>query len=167
MNIAFQIGAALLWSAASQTPSASTGWALDPAGQITFSDSGKPVYRLDCTGPELVVTQFGVTRLVDLRQNRPVADDEGSSLPAGASVMALATDRTEPEMVPASAVRSAGPGWDMTIRLPKTDPAFLSLPRAGMVSMFTTGFTRAVELSKSDRRLMADFVGLCRGKIPG
>jgi hypothetical protein len=167
MIITVQMGAALLASAALAAPSEPDGWALGPAAQITFREAGKPVYKLDCTGRELLVTQFGVTRLVDVQRNQPVGDTEASSLPEGASFMALATDKTEPEMVPASAVRSVGSGWDMTIRLAKNDPAFLSLPRAGMVSLFTTGFTRAVELSKPDRKLMATFVGQCRGKIPG
>jgi hypothetical protein len=166
MNIG-QLAASLFWSAALAAPSSPGGWALDPAGQITLSEAGKPIYRLDCTGPELVVTQFAVTKLLDVQRNQPVGDTEGSTLPAGASVMALATDKSEPNMVKASAVRSAGRGWDMTIRLAKDDPAFLSLPRAGMVSLFTTGFTRAVELGKADRKLFATFVSQCLGKIPG
>jgi hypothetical protein len=167
MDIPDQIATALFSSAALAAPASPGGWALDPAGQITLSDAGKPIYRLDCTGPELVVTQFGVTKLLDVQRNQPVGDTDGSTLPAGASVMALATDKSEPKMVTASATRSAGSGWDMAIRLPKDDPAFLSLPRAGMVSLFTTGFTRAVQLGKADRKLLATFVSQCRGKIPG
>jgi hypothetical protein len=161
MNISGQIIVALL-SSTTAVPALPGGWSLDP-GQITFSEAGAPVYKLNCTGSELVVTQFGVTQLVDLQLNRPVGDAEGSSLPAGASVMALATDKTEPDMVPAAAVRNASGGWDMTIRLPTNDPAFLSLPRAAFISLFTTGFTRAVELSKADRKLLGTFVGQCRG----
>jgi hypothetical protein len=70
-------------------------------------------------------------------------------------------------MVPASAVWNPGKGWDMAIRLAKDDPAFRSLPRAGMVSLFTTGFTRAVQLTKADREILGDFVRRWRGKIPG
>ncbi|HEU0098841.1 MAG TPA: hypothetical protein VFQ67_08705 [Allosphingosinicella sp.] len=164
MNIPIQMAVALLASSAVAPSSSTGGWELDPAGKMTWGTPGKPSYRLDCTGPELVVTQFGVTKLVDVQRNQPVGDSEGTTLPEGASVMALATDKTEPDMVPASAVRSAGPGWDMTIRLAKDDPAFLSLPRAGMMSLFTTGFTIAVQLGKADRKLLAAFVSQCRGK---
>jgi hypothetical protein len=157
MSIAFEMMMALLASAASG------GWELGPDAQITFGGAAKPVYKLDCTGPKLVVTQFGVTQLVDLQRNRPVGDSEGMALPEGAALMALATDKIEPNLVAASAVRNAGPGWDMTIRLPKNDPALLSLPKAKYVSLFTTGFTQAVELTRDDRKLLATFVSRCRG----
>jgi hypothetical protein len=160
MNGLSQIVVTLFGSALAVSPPAA-GWEVAATGQISFREAGEAVYKLDCSGPDLVVTQFGVTQLVDMQTNRQVADDSGSALPAGASVMALATDKSEPNMVAASAVRNAGRGWDMTIRLAKRDPAFLTLPRAGMVSLFTTGFTRAVTLDKSDRKLFAAFVTQC------
>jgi hypothetical protein len=157
MNVVVQMMVALLASAASG------GWQLGSDGRITFGEAAQPLYKLDCTGPELVVTQFGVTQLLDLQRNQPVGDADGTALPDGAALMALATDKVEPNMVPASAVRSAGKGWDMTIRLPKTDPALLSLPKAKYVSLFTTGFTQAIGLTKDDRKLLATFVSRCRG----
>jgi hypothetical protein len=163
-----RLGLALLClTSATAVAAQSGGWELGPAARIAFSEAGRPIYVLDCTGSELVVTQFGVTQLVDLQKNRPVGDTEGTALPAGAALMALATDRSEPNLVPASAVRNSGPGWDMTIRLPKNDPALSTLPKAKYVSLFTTGFTRAVTLGKADRALLANFVGQCRGKISG
>lgn len=165
MMIRIFMVATLVSSSAVAAIPALEGWKVGPDSRIIFTDGGKTVYSLDCSGPGLVVTQFGVTRLVDLQRNRPVGDTEIGALPEGAAVMALATDEAEPDMVPASAVRSAGPGWDMTIRLPTNDPAFLSLPRAAFVSLFTTGFTRAVELSKSDRKMFAAFVSRCRAKF--
>jgi hypothetical protein len=163
MNVPVQLALALFSTAAAAPAAPAGGWQLGPGVQISYSEAGAPVYKLDCTGPELVVTQFGVTRLLDLEKNQPVGDTEGSTMPPGASVMALATDKTEPDMVAASAVRNAGAGWDMTIRLPKNDPAFLSLPRAGYVSLFTTGFTLAVTLGKDDRKLLSTFVRQCGG----
>lgn len=157
MNSAAQMMMALLASAASG------GWELGPDAQITFGEAAGPVYKLDCTGPDLVVTQFGVTQLVDLQKNQPVGDSEGTALPEGAALMALATDKVDPNLVTASAARSAGTGWDMTIRLPKNDPALLSLPKADYVSLFTTGFTQAVRLTRDDRKLLATFVSRCRG----
>jgi len=165
MNIAGQIIVALLSSSEAAAVPAPAGWSPGPSGQISFSEGGAPVYLLECKATEVVVTQFGVTQLVDLQSNRPVADTEGTVLPPGAALMALATDKTdEPNMVPAAAVRNPGKGWDMTIGLPKSDPGLLSLPRAKYVSLFTTGFTRASELGKADRKLFADFLGKCRGK---
>ncbi|MET1113150.1 MAG: hypothetical protein ABWX67_16655 [Allosphingosinicella sp.] len=157
MLIAAQMIAALLASAASG------GWHLGADAQISFGEAAKPAYKLDCTGPELAVTQVGVTRLLDLQLNKPVSDTEGSTLPEGAALMALATDKVEPNMVRAAAVRNPGNGWDMTIRLSKDDPALLSLPKAKYVSLFTTGFTQAVELTRDDRKLLASFVSRCRG----
>jgi hypothetical protein len=158
--------AALLAPAAAAAPP--DGWTLGPAAQITYGEAGKLLYRLDCTGPDLVVTQFGVTELLDLEANKPVADTEGTALPRGAALMSLATDRTdEPKLVPAVAVRNPVKGWDMTIRLAKGDPVLRSLPRAKYISLFTTGFTRMSEPSRADRERLATFVGQCRGQNPG
>jgi hypothetical protein len=164
MTIPFQLILALLSSAADAPPAPADGWQAEPGPQLVFREAGAPVYRLDCSGSGVEVTNYGVTQLLDVRTNRPVGDGEGSTLPAGAAVMALATDKTEePEMVPASSARNAASGWDMTIRLSKKDPVLKSLPRAGFVSLFTTGFTRAVQLEKEDKALVADFVKECRG----
>ncbi|HEY5720896.1 MAG TPA: hypothetical protein VIT45_01105 [Allosphingosinicella sp.] len=159
MNMLIQLLMALA-SAATPEPAVSA-WQLESATQLLYGGREAPLYRLDCAGPELVVTQYGVTQLLDIQQNKPVGDSEGTALPAGAAFMALATDKTEPNLIPASAVRNARTGWDMTIRLPKNDPAFLSMPRAKFVSVFTTGYTTAVTLGKEDRKLLATFVGQC------
>jgi hypothetical protein len=165
MNFPIQMILILLSSAAAATPTQPDGWRAEPDARLSFFESGSPVYTLDCAGPELVVTQFGVTELLDLQTDSHVSDSEGSSLPAGAAVMALATDKTEePNMVAATAVRNARKGWDMTIRLAKKDPALLSLPRATFISLFTTGFTRAVQLGREDRELVSAFVRQCRGR---
>ena len=164
MTIPRQLILALSLSAALAPAARAEGWEIGAALELTYKVDGSPAYKLDCTGAELVVTQFGVTQLLDIQRNQPVGDSEGTTLPTGASFMALATDKGEqPNMVPASAVRNAATGWDMTIRLPKDDPAFLSLPRAAYVSLFTTGFTRAVTLGKEDRKLLSSFVKQCRG----
>ncbi len=162
MNIAPQLVLALLASASPGPAAPADGW--QPAERVlTLSEAGAPVYKLDCTGPEIVVTQFGVTSLLDIKKNKPVPDNEGSSPPEGASLMALSTDRIdEPVMIPATAVRNARTGWDMTIRLKKNDPAVRSLPRAKLVSLLTTGVTRAVEVSKDDQTLFGTFVSQCR-----
>jgi hypothetical protein len=160
MNGVAHLAMALVSAAA--TPLAG-GWHAGPGAQISFGDAERTVYKLDCSGPELVVTQYGVTQLLDLQENKPVGDSDGSTLPAGAAVMALATDKVEPNMIRATAVRNAERGWDMTIRLPKDDPTLRSLPRAEYFSLFTTGFTLAVPLGKADRKLLSAFVEQCRG----
>jgi hypothetical protein len=161
MNIPVQLILALLSSA---TDAPAEGWQIESGPQLVFREAGAPVYKLDCSGSGVEITNFGVTQLLDVQKNKPVGDSEGSALPAGAAVMALATDKTEePAMVPASSARNAAGGWDMTISLRKNDPAFRSLPRADFISLFTTGFTRAVHLSKEEKKLVADFVKQCRG----
>ena len=160
MNMLLQLAAAL--SSASASGTVPAAWHSDAPTQLVYSEAGAPIYKLDCSGTEIVVTQFGVTQLLDIQQNKPVADSEGTELPPGAAFMALATDKTEPNLIPASAVRNAATGWDMTIRIPKDDPAFLSMPRAKYVSVFTTGYTRAVGFGKEDRKLVSTFVSRCR-----
>jgi hypothetical protein len=162
MNMMVQIALALLSTAASDADVPAGGW--QSAGRVlTYSEAGAPVYVLDCTGTELAVTQYGVTQLLDVKQNKPVSDREGTSLPEGAAFMALATDKVEePRMIAAAAVRNARAGWDMTIRLRKNDPTFRSLPRAKMISLFTTGFTRMVMPSKEEKAMLAAFVNECR-----
>jgi len=162
MNIPFQLVLALLASGATGSDSAAGGW--QSAGRVlTYSEAGAPIYVLDCSGTELAVTQYGVTQLLDIKQNKPVADREGTTLPEGAAFMALATDKIEePQMIAATAVRNASTGWDMTIRLRKNDANFRSLPKAKMISLFTTGFTRLVQLGKADKQMLAAFVSECR-----
>jgi hypothetical protein len=161
MNIPIQLVLALLAQGAPAADTPVEGWKLGER-TLTLNEAGSPVYKFDCTGAEVAVTQYGVTSLLDIKKNKPVADSEGT-LPEGASLMALSTDKLdEPAMVPASAVRNARSGWDMTIRLRKNDLAFRSMTRAGLVSLLTTGVTRAVEVSKEDRALLGNFVSQCR-----
>jgi hypothetical protein len=151
---------ALLTSEAPAPDSPDGDWQL--GGRVLIlRQAGAPLYKLDCTGSELVVTQFGVTQLLDIRRNKPVPDAGGTELPEGASYMALATDTSEPNLIASQAVRNPIKGWDMTIRLPKNDPAFLSLPRAKFISLFTTGYTQAVMLGKDGRKRFETFVSQC------
>jgi hypothetical protein len=168
MMRAFAGAAAIVAAAALAAPAAAEGWRVKPAGAdgpltLDYGEGAATYYRLQCLPAELVVTQFGVTKLLDLQTNKPVADTPGATMTAGAAVMALATDKVQPNLVPAAAVANPAGGWDMTIRIRKDDAAFLSLPRAGMVSLFTTGYTRAVMVGKDDRKLLGDFVRQCRG----
>jgi hypothetical protein len=162
MNIPFQLMLALLSTSAPAADAPAGGWQV--AGRVlTYSEAGAPIYVLDCTASDLAVTQYGVTQLLDVKQNKPVADRQGTTLPEGAAFMALATEKVEePQMIAATAVRNANTGWDMTIRLRKNDPTFRSLPRAKMISLFTTGFTRMVTPSKEEKAMLAAFVSECR-----
>jgi hypothetical protein len=162
MNIPILLASALLAQAAPAAEAPADGWRV-VEHSLTYSEAGAPIYTLDCAGSEVVVTQYGVTSLLDIKKNKPVPDAEGSAPPEGASFMALSTDRIdEPAMIPATAVRNARTGWDMTIRLKKNDLAFKSLPRAKLVSLLTTGVTRAVDVSKDDQTLFGTFVSQCR-----
>jgi hypothetical protein len=154
-------------AAALAGPAQGDGWRLSPAVadrplELSLEQGGKTVYRLSCGASDVAVSEYGATKLLDVQTGKPVGDAAGSTMTPGASVMALATDKAEPRMVPASAAPNPAGGWDMTIRVAKNDPAFLSLGRAGMVSLFTTGQTQAVMLGTADRKLLADFVKQCR-----
>jgi hypothetical protein len=161
--------AAILAFAAAALVAAATpgGWTLTPPTaasplELTYSEGAKVVYRLTCGASDVAISQYGVTELLDVQTNTKIGDGPGASMTPGASLMALATDKGDPEFVGAVSTANPAGGWDMTVRVRKNDPTLLSLPKARMVSLFTTGFTRAVGLGKADRKLFADFIAQCR-----
>lgn len=145
-------------------PASAEGWRLaeQPGLELTFSEGASALYRFECGPSDVAVTHVGATELLDLATGTHVGDEPGSNMAPGAAVMALFTGRGDPSLQPAAAAPNPAKGWNLTIRLAKTDPAFLGLARAKMVSLFTTGFTRAVELGKADRKRLAEFVERCR-----
>jgi hypothetical protein len=163
MRARHYLGAAFLACVA--VPANASQWRVLPAAgtvDLTYEVQGAVAYRFSCGASGVRITQYGVTQLMDVATNQPVPDRDAAEMPSGASFMALATDKAKPNMVPAESVPNAGGGWDMAITIAKNDPSFLSLPRAGMMSVFSTGFTRAVMLGKEDRKLLAGFVKSCR-----
>lgn len=153
-------------AALSSTGVAAAGWTLDPAaaehGAILGIDLGDGVtYRFECAADAMVVTQTGVTRLMDLRTGQSIDDAAAAPLPPKVAMMGLSTGDGTPNFVPASATKSAGPGWDLTIRIAKTDPQLKALGRTDMMSLFTTGNTIAVTMDSADRATWKTFLRDC------
>src|SRR4051812_3587320 len=87
----------------------SAGWQIHAAEggrplSLTYA-AGEPVsYRFDCSSDAVIVTETGVTRLLDLSTGKPVGDDAQAAMPDGAAMMALFRGKGDPQFVPARAV---------------------------------------------------------------
>jgi hypothetical protein len=142
------------------------GWMLEPGSgtselRLVYSAGDTPNYVFACEATAIRVTNFGVTELLDLQTGQKVGDGADAVMTPGASLMALFTGKGQPDFLPAESVHNAATGWDMTIRLPKGDKQLKILEKSDMVSLFTTGYTRAVGLSRDDRALAKDFLKQC------
>lgn len=133
-----------------------------PPYRMSFS-FGQPgvSYRFECQANQMSISEFGVTQLMDVQTGVKISDEPGATITPGASVMGVYTDKVETQLVPATAIANPAKGWDLTIVVPLTDPALRSMSKAGMVSLMTTGWTGAVELSSDDRKVIATFLGQC------
>jgi hypothetical protein len=155
----------LLWSAQAEA----ADWQLQPAetgrnAVLTYA-AGDPVsYRFECTAKEVVATETGVTKLLDLRTGKPVDDGPNAIMPEGAAMMALFGGKGDPQFQPAEAVKNPAGGWDLTIRLAKNDKQLKAVGKSDMMSLFTTGFTMAVPMNDSARGLWNDFVRGCQAR---
>ena len=129
-----------------------------------FAEKGV-AYAFTCAGQTLTATETGVTELMNPQDGRKVGDAPGSSMPAGAAVMTIFTDLTEPAFTAADARPNAKSGWDLTIRLPLKDPAVRALSKAKSMSLMTTGWTGLVELSAEDHAIVSGFLQAC-GSAP-
>jgi len=142
------------------------GWRLHvaEAGRpltLTFA-SGEPVsYRFECAPDAVVVTETGVTKLLDLRTGKPIGDDAQAAMPEGAAMMALFRGKGDPQFVPARAAKNPAGGWDLTIRLAKDDKQLKAIGKSDMMSLFTTGYTMAVPLDAAARATWNDFLARC------
>jgi hypothetical protein len=164
-KIAF-VGAAGLALAAA--PAAAGNWSVQGAGnghgeRVTIGLEEGRAYSFECAPDGLVVTQIGVTDLLDPKTNTKVGDAPGSAMPPGAAVMGLFTGDGDPELLPASAAPNPAKGWDMALRFAKADRRVKALAKAEFVSLFTTGYTAAIPLDGDDRKLFAGFLKRCRG----
>jgi hypothetical protein len=121
-------------------------------------------YRFVCQRNKVAITETGVTQLTDPQTGKPVGDEPGSRMTAGASVMALHTDTVEAKLFPAVATPNSPRGWDLTIELPTNDPAFQSLATAKQMTLMTTGRTGMVLLGPADRDVIAPFVRSCAAR---
>ena len=149
------------------SPAQSTGWQLEPQvsghGPVLTLNAGDPVsYRFECTPNDVIVTETGVTKLISLKTGQPIGDDAQAVMPSGAAMMALFGGKGDPQLIPAEAVKNVANGWDLTIRLPKSDKQIRAVGKAEMMSLFTTGYTMAVVMDGAARAKWNDFMRRCQ-----
>lgn len=143
-----------------------SGWVLRPAADghgaaLTLNEGEAVSYRFECAGDGVTITETGVTKLLDLKTGKAVGDDTGDTMPEGAAVMALFGGKGQPSFVPATAVHNPVKGWDLTIHVPKGDKQLKAMPKAEMISLFTTGYTMAVVMDAEARGQWNAFVQAC------
>jgi hypothetical protein len=141
-------------------------WKLQPAdgnrGVTLTLETGTAVsFRFECTATDVIVTETGVTRLLDLKTRKIVGDDAQAVMPPGAAMMGILADKAGPQFVPAVAVKNPAGGWDLTIRLGKGDKHLKAIGKSEMMSLFTTGYTVGVPMDDAARAQWSDFMKRC------
>ena len=144
-------------------------WQLEPAEGsrgllLTFRSDEAVGYRFECEADDVMVTQTGVTKLLDVTSGSVVGDDAAATMPAGAAMMAVFVGKGDPRFVPAEAIKNPAGGWDLTIRLPKTDKQLKAVAKSDMLSLFTTGYTIAVPMDGAGRGQWSDFLQACNAQ---
>jgi len=135
----------------------------NPPFTLMLPHQNRPFFVFDCSARDHVkVTQTGVTKLLDMKTNKHVGDGPNDVLTPGAAYMAIGVNDVEPNLVPAKGTHNPAGGWDLVIEIPKSEPAFVALGKAKMMTLFTTGHTVGVVLSDADRAVVGDFVSRCR-----
>lgn len=158
-------GLAVLLAISTQAEAAD--WQLQPAdggrGVVLTFDAGEAVsYRFECAANEVIVSETGVTKLLDVKTGKIVGDDANAVMTPGAAVMALFGGKGDPQFVPAEAVKNPAGGWDLTIRLSKNDKQLKAVGKSEMMSLFTTGYTMAVPMDDVSRAQWNDFMQRCK-----
>ncbi|MCY7280461.1 MAG: hypothetical protein LH610_06105 [Sphingomonas bacterium] len=141
-------------------------WQLQPAAGsggavLTFGYGDVVSYRFECAANEVIVTETGVTKLLDVKTGSFIGDDSNAVMPAGAALMALFSGKGDPQFVPASAVKNPAGGWNLTIRLAKNDKQLKAIGKSKMMSLFTTGYTMAVAMDGAARAKWSRFMQDC------
>lgn len=149
------------------TPALAKGWQLTPAAeghglQLSYNAGETPAYLFECAASDVRVVNIGVTDLMDLQTGQKVPDAPGSVMTPGAAMMAIFTGKGQPDFQPAETAPNAVKGWDLTLRLAKTDKQLRALEKADMISLFTTGYTMAVAMDSESHALAKDFLKQCR-----
>jgi hypothetical protein len=119
-------------------------------------------YIFECTPDAVAITYTGVTDLLDFRGKSKVGDAPGSVMPEGAAIMALYTGKGEPQFLPADYKPNPVKGWDLTLRMAKSDKALKGLEKTEMLSLFTTGYTAANTVDAEARAQFKGFLARCR-----
>lgn len=147
-------------------PAEALEWQLHPAGDsrgalLTFHSDKAVEYRFECAPDKIIVTQTGVTKLMNLATGDPVGDGQDAVMPRGAAMMALFAGKGSPKFVPAEALKNPAGGWDLTIALPKTDKQLKTVGKSDMISLLTTGYTMAVPMEADARAKWNAFMEQC------
>lgn len=150
------------------TPSFAGDWKIVGAGNghgetMTLEIDPERTYIFECTPSNVMITYTGATDLLDIRGGGKVGDSPGSVMPEGAAVMALYTGKGDPDFLPAEYKPNPKLGWDLTLRFAKDSKALKGLEKAGMLSLFTTGYTAANEIDANTRAQFSGFLSRCRG----
>lgn len=159
----FLVFAALL---AMPTQLQAAQWELQAGGAsnaivLTYGSGERVSYRFECAPKDVIITETGVTELLDLNSGNKIGDDAGAVMPEGSAMMALFTGKGEPKFVPGSAIKNPTSGWDVTIRLPKNDKQLKAIGKSDMISLFTTGYTMAVAMDANAHAKWNDFMQRC------
>lgn len=141
-------------------------WKLQPAdghrGAVLTLETGTPVsFRFECAATDVIVTETGVTKLLDLKTGKTIGDDAQAVMPPGAAMMGVLAEKAGPQFIPAEAVRNPAGGWDLTIRLGKSDKHLKAIGKSDVMSLFTTGYTMAVTMDDAARAQWNDFMKRC------
>lgn len=142
-------------------------WQLQPAVEggsllLTYGSNEPVSYRFECTPTMVIVTETGVTKLMDFRTGAIVGDGAGAVMTPGAAMMALYGGKGDPDFIPAAAVKNPAGGWDLTIQLPKNHKQLKAIGKSEMMSLFTSGFTMAVAINGDTRSTWNDFMRRCK-----
>jgi hypothetical protein len=131
--------------------------------RLSFTGLGPGMsYSFECQSDGVLITETGVTQLLDIRTGRKIADEPGSTISPGASFMMLVLNaKPGRDFLPATATPNPVRGWDLSIMAPKSDEHWRALPHAKSVSLMTTGWTGNVELDDASRKLIGGFVKGC------
>jgi hypothetical protein len=163
----FAVFSLLLFSGVCPGMAEANAWTLVPAEadkelQFVLSDEVGIRYAFVCESQTIRVTNFGVTKLMDLQTGTTISDEAGAVITPGASFMALYTGKGDPEFLAADVKPSSEKGWDVTLRFDKKDKRLDALTKAEVISLFTTGYTIAVEMGKEDHLKAREFLTSCR-----
>jgi hypothetical protein len=143
-----------------------SGWQLQPAdathGAVLTLGAGDPLsYRFECGTEDVIITETGVTELMDLKTGKPVGDGPDAQMTPGAALLALFAGKGDPKFMPAAAVKNPAGGWDLTLHLPKGDKQLKAVGQSDMMSLFSTGQTMAVQMDASARATWNAFLRGC------
>lgn len=143
------------------------GWMLRAAtsdlGEQFIYESGSQIsYQFLCEADAIAITETGVTDLLDLRTNVKIGDGPDAHMPEGAALMALFGGKGTPDFRPATAIKNPSGGWDLTIRLKKSDKQLRAIGSSDMISLFTTGYTAAVAIDSTTKAKWKDFLKRCQ-----